>query len=113
MSHRPDGPRRAIAELLKKGVSVVVLPPLPGTFLDGAAMLTGGGMPVIGLTLRYDRIDSFWFTLLHEVSHIALHYGILKNSKEAFVDDMEIRSEDLYEREADDLARNLLIPPQF
>jgi HTH-type transcriptional regulator / antitoxin HigA len=113
MSQRPDGPRRAIAELSKNGVSVVVLPSLPGTFLDGVAMLTNTDMPVIGLTLRHDRIDSFWFTLLHEVSHIALHYGILKNNKEAFVDDMEIRSEDVCEREADDLARNVLIPPQF
>jgi HTH-type transcriptional regulator / antitoxin HigA len=38
---------------------------------------------------------------------------MLKNNKEAFVDDMEIRSEDVCEREADDFARNLLIPPQF
>jgi HTH-type transcriptional regulator/antitoxin HigA len=70
-------------------------------------------MPVIGLTLRFDRIDSFWFTLFHEVSHIALHYRILQKNKEAFVDDMEIRNEDVCEREADDLARNALIPPQF
>jgi HTH-type transcriptional regulator/antitoxin HigA len=113
MSQRPDGPKRAIAELSRNGVSVVVLPSLPGTFLDGVAMLTVTGVPVIGLTLRYDRIDSFWFTLLHEVSHIALHYDILKNNRESFVDDMEIRSEDICEREADDLARNVLIPPQF
>ena len=113
MSQRPYGPSRAIAELSKNGVSVVVLPPLPGTFLDGVAMLTAAGAPVIGLTLRYDRIDSFWFTLLHEVSHIVLHYEILKKSKATFVDDMDIRSEDVREREADELARDVLIPPQF
>jgi HTH-type transcriptional regulator / antitoxin HigA len=113
LSQRSDGPSRGIAELLSNGVSVVVLPPLPGTFLDGVAMLGPTGMPVIGLTLRYDRIDSFWFTLLHEVSHIALHYKILKKSKEAFVDDMDIRSEDVCEREADKLARNVLIPSEF
>jgi HTH-type transcriptional regulator/antitoxin HigA len=113
MSQRSDGPIRAIVELSRNGVSVVVLPALPGTFLDGVAMLTPTGMPVIGLTLRHDRIDGFWFTLLHEVSHIALHYQILKKNKEAFVDDMEIRSEDVCEREADELARNILIPPQF
>jgi HTH-type transcriptional regulator/antitoxin HigA len=76
-------------------------------------MLSVTGMPVIGLTLRYDRIDSFWFTLLHEVSHIALHYSLLLKSKAAFIDDMDIRSEDVCEREADELARNVLIPVQF
>src|SRR5262249_49757638 len=84
-----------------------------GTFLDGAAMVSATGTPVIGLTLRHDRVDSFWFTLLHEVSHIVLHYYELLQSKIAFVDDMEIRSEDLHEREADELARNSLIPPLF
>ncbi len=113
MSVRPDGPCRAIRELGNNGIAVVVLPPLPGTFLDGAAMLSAAGMPVIGLTLRFDRVDSFWFTLLHEASHIALHYDLLLHSKSAFVDDMEIRSEDSCEREADELARDALIPPQF
>jgi hypothetical protein len=113
MSQRSDGPSRAIAELSRNGVSVVVLPALPGTFLDGVAMLAPAGIPVIGLTLRYDRIDGFWFTLLHEVSHIALHYKVLRKNKEAFVDDMDIQSEDVCEHEADELARNVLIPPQF
>ena len=31
------------------------------------------GAPVAALTLRYDRLDNFWFTLLHELAHIALH----------------------------------------
>jgi HTH-type transcriptional regulator / antitoxin HigA len=113
MSALPDGPRRAIGELGANGVVVVVLPSLPGTFLDGAAMLSPAGTPVIGLTLRHDRIDGFWFTLLHEASHIALHYDLLRQNNSAFVDDMEIRSEEGCEREADDLARNALIPPQF
>jgi HTH-type transcriptional regulator/antitoxin HigA len=81
ISKNLDGPRLAIHKLTELGLSVVVLPCLPGTFLDGAAMLTTGGWPVIGLTLRYDRIDSFWFTLLHEVAHIALHYDLLKKTK--------------------------------
>ena len=110
MSTKSDGPLRAIRELNKKGIMVVVMPPLPGTFLDGAAMANQAGKPVIGLTLRYDRIDSFWFTLLHELSHVALHYDELIGSNIAFVDDMEIRSEDACEREADKLARDSLIP---
>jgi HTH-type transcriptional regulator/antitoxin HigA len=68
------------------------------------------GNPVIGLTLRYDRIDSFWFTLLHEMAHIALHCDNPMDCQTVFVDDMEIISEDAVEREADELARDSLIP---
>jgi HTH-type transcriptional regulator/antitoxin HigA len=110
MSTKTDGPVRAIRELIRKGVAVVVIPPLPGTFLDGAAMASQTGRPVIGLTLRHDRTDSFWFTLLHELAHVALHYDDLIGSNGAFVDDMEIRSEEACEREADKLARDSLIP---
>jgi len=60
--------------------------------------------------LRHDRLDSFWFTLLHELAHVALHYDQLSDRGTAFVDDMEILSEDLFEREADQLARESLIP---
>ena len=87
-----DGPRRAFRKLEEYGISVVILPPLPGTFLDGAAMVGPAGSPVIGLTLRYDRVDGFWFTLLHELAHVALHYDQLLDHGNAFVDDLEIRS---------------------
>src|SRR5262249_26485332 len=66
MSSKANGPLRAIQDLTDKGIAVVIVPPLPGTFLDGAAMASSAGWPVIGLTLRHDRVDSFWFTLMHE-----------------------------------------------
>jgi HTH-type transcriptional regulator / antitoxin HigA len=113
LSVHGDGPIRAIKLLRASGVCVAILPPLPGTFLDGAAMISSSGSPVIGLTLRYDRVDSFWFTLLHEVAHIALHYDLLVQDQEAFIDDMEIRSDDTLEREADEFARTSLIPDHF
>ena len=113
MSARNDGPCRAIDALTKKGICVVVMPALPGTFLDGAAIVSVSGAPVVGLTLRHDRIDNFWFTLLHELAHICLHFQILLDTRTAFVDDMEIRSEDAREQEADKLAQELLIPKKI
>jgi HTH-type transcriptional regulator/antitoxin HigA len=110
LSTRADGPRRAIDILEQLGIFAVIIPPLPGTFLDGAAMAGSAQNPVIGLTLRYDRVDSFWFTLLHELSHVILHYDQLMARDTAFVDDMDILSEDSNEREADQLARDSLIP---
>jgi HTH-type transcriptional regulator/antitoxin HigA len=110
MSAKPDGPKRAVQRLAELGVSVVIMPSLPGTFLDGAVMSNRAGQPVIGLTLRHDRTDSFWFTLLHECAHVSLHFDTFAKGDIVFVDDMEIRSEDEFEREADHLARESLIP---
>lgn len=113
LSTKANGPHQAIDRLIAHGISVVILPPLPGTFLDGAAMINQKGAPVISLTLRHDRVDNFWYTLLHECAHISLHFDELTRTHTAFIDDMEIRSEDEFEREADALARDSLIPPQI
>jgi HTH-type transcriptional regulator/antitoxin HigA len=110
LSSKGDGPCRAMAALLDLGVVAVIMPPLPGTFLDGGAMASRKGVPVVGLTLRHDRVDNFWFTLLHELCHLCLHYDVLVDTHVAFVDDMEIHSDDILEQEADALARESLIP---
>ena len=110
LSSKVDGIRRVIDNLSQMGIAVIVMPPLPGTFLDGAAMVNSAHVPVVGLTLRYDRADNFWFTLLHELSHLCLHYEVLVDEQTAFVDDMEIMSDDLREQEADTLAQESLIP---
>ncbi len=61
--------------LLTQGVHFVLAPHLPRTYLDGAVLWVDE-QPVIALTLRYDRVDAFWFTLLHELAHLALgHQG--------------------------------------
>lgn len=110
LSSRQNGHLKAIDALRDKGIVTVILPPLPGTFLDGAAMVDGENRPIIALTLRHDRTDNFWFTLLHEVAHIHLHYDELKSGRSSFVDDIEIQSDDVLERQADHLARTALIP---
>jgi len=32
-----------------------------------------GDTPIVTLTLRHDRIDNFWFALLHELVHVHKH----------------------------------------
>jgi HTH-type transcriptional regulator/antitoxin HigA len=110
LSSRPNGPALAISEINNIGIRVVAMPPLQGTFLDGAAMLDDRQQPIVALTLRHDRTDGFWFTTIHELSHIHLHFDELLNDAQPFIDDMEIHSEDEFEKEADDLARISLIP---
>lgn len=104
-----DGPRLATEYLAKHGVAVVVEGHLPGTGLDGAATIDVDGTPVIGLTLRHDRLDNFWFTLLHECAHVVHH---LRHPGETFVDDTEQPFDnDEKEVEANKVARDSLIPP--
>jgi HTH-type transcriptional regulator / antitoxin HigA len=55
------------------GVHFLIVPHLSKTYIDGAAFRLDDH-PVIALTLRYDRIDNFWFTLLHELAHLLLDH---------------------------------------
>ncbi|KCZ54619.1 transcriptional regulator [Hyphomonas beringensis] len=112
LSRLPDGPRRAVEALNQKGIAVVYAKHLPKTHLDGAAMCTTEGIPVIGLTLRYDRLDNFWFCLLHEAVHVWKH---ISPDHPFFVDDLSLSEADhdedwSIEAEADLFAQNALIP---
>ena len=107
------GPFLAKELLAKHGIALVVVQHLPKTYLDGAALCLGDGRPVIGLTLRYDRIDNFWFCLLHELAHVGRH--IDTDEGDAFVDDQTLRNvegrqEDPREEQADDWAEEALVP---
>ena len=106
-----DGPRRAQERLAEHGIALVVERHLPRTYLDGAALRLHDGRPVIGLTLRYDRIDSFWFSLMHELAHVGLHLD--KGEEESFIDDLSLQESDPLEDEADKQAQDVLIPPEM
>lgn len=110
LSRKPKGPKAAANLLAKGGVVLVTLEHLPGTYLDGAAICRSDGAPVIGLTLRHDRIDNFWFTLLHELAHVTKHLG---PDRLIIFDDLDVNSADGIEAEADEFARNALLPPKL
>ncbi|MDN5215573.1 ImmA/IrrE family metallo-endopeptidase [Fulvivirgaceae bacterium BMA12] len=104
----PNGIKRFLSNLEKVGVKFVFLSHLSKTYLDGAAFLSPDG-PVVALTGRYDRIDNFWFTLAHELSHVLLH---LTNggSSSIFIDDTTKKGRDSKEeKEANGLAEEVLL----
>jgi HTH-type transcriptional regulator/antitoxin HigA len=107
-----DGPKRAQKFLAEHGIVLFVAPHLANTYLDGAAMLLKDGTPVIGMTLRHNRLDNFWFCLLHELVHVGRHLG--SDNTRLFVDDFDLRgnADDDREIEADKLAEEALIPHQ-
>lgn len=111
LSWLANGPQLAIEFLAKLGIVVVIESRLRNAVFDGAAILSESGVPVIGLTLRIDRLDYFWFTLLHEVAHVWRH---LSKSDEAFIDRVERiasaeRAPEAKENEANRIARDALI----
>lgn len=107
LSWSEKGPLLAVEYLNNHGICVIIEPHLKSTRLDGAALRDIDGTPIIGLTLRFDRLDSFWFTLLHEAVHIWKHVG---DAVDTFLDDLDANSEDRREAEANRLAREAFIP---
>lgn len=106
LSVHDDGPLRAVEFLSQHGIALIIEPHLPKTYIDGA-VLKGPNGPIIALTLRHDRIDNFWFSLEHELSHIARHYG---KEISCFYDDLEVEDGSAVEKEADELAGEVMIP---
>jgi HTH-type transcriptional regulator/antitoxin HigA len=107
LSSSDAGPASAVDYLSLYGIAVIFQAHLPKTYLDGAICFAGSGRPVIALTLRHDRVDNFWFTLMHELSHLALHYD---GNESWFLDNLDAASTDPREDEADALAAEVLIP---
>ena len=113
LSRLQEGPKLAVELLAQCGIAVQIVEHLPRTYLDGAALRLGDGRPVVGLTLRYDRIDNFWYCLMHELAHVRLHLDGDKD--EIFVHDHSLRGREVphdssKESEADDCAEEALIP---
>ena len=110
LSYLDNGPLLAQEYLQKKGIHFIVERHLPRTHLDGAAIRMPDGSPLVALSLRHDRLDNFWFTLCHELAHIALHFD--GEEREAFFDDLDQHDVDAFEGEADRWATEALIPSE-
>jgi HTH-type transcriptional regulator/antitoxin HigA len=106
LSWSENGPILAKEFLNRIGIHLTFEPHLPQTYLDGAVCLTADGNPVVALTLRHDKLDNFWFTLMHELAHIALH---VDGTDIWFIDDLDVVSVEQIEQEADALAQKALI----
>jgi addiction module HigA family antidote len=87
----------------RAGVAVVLVPAFPGAPVYGATRWLTSEKAMIQLSLRGRFEDHFWFTFFHEAGHILLH-----GKKDIFIEWNQ--GEDEKELEADQFARNLLIP---
>ncbi len=110
LSAEESGPLKAQEYLKKYGIFLVIEPHFPKTYLDGATILIDKYNPVIGLTLRHDRLDNFWFTLIHELAHLALHSDLGISLFYDEIEDIKATDMDSKEQEADAFAEESILP---
>lgn len=106
LSSNDDDVRHIPEKLRELGIRLVFVSHLPQTRVDGAAFWLNKKSPVVALSLRMDRVDNFWFTLMHELVHI------LETSKDnvRYVDSNIIEPESEAEKGINQVAGDLLIP---
>lgn len=105
-----DGPLKAREFLQNRGIKLVIVGHFERTYIDGAVMINSKKQPIIAMSLRHDRLDNFWFTLAHELAHLALSH-VHSIEGQCIIDDLDLRdTQDSKETEADELARDSLIP---
>jgi HTH-type transcriptional regulator/antitoxin HigA len=103
----PEAVRQLPSILAELGIILVYVYALPGMNADGSVFHLSAGQPVVAMSLRFPRLDYFWFTLLHELAHLVLHTDQLKEP--VFFDVEASEETDRIERAANRLARDSII----
>lgn len=70
-----DSIREIPVVLAKYGIRLVIVESIAGMKMTGACFWLDKTKPVVALTLTHDRVDNFWFTLFHELDHVAHEEG--------------------------------------
>ncbi|MGV2980691.1 hypothetical protein ACERNI_10845 [Camelimonas sp. ID_303_24] len=106
----PEHMARVPRILAESGIRFVVVEGLPGGKIDGACFWLNEKAPVIGMSIRFDRIDNFLFVLRHELEHVRRRDGL-----DGAVIDVDIARQldselDVRERIANEEAREFCVP---
>ena len=110
--HEPQEIRQIPKLMAEHGIRLVIVEHLPQTKIDGAAFWFDDMSPVIVLSLRYDRIDNFWFVLLHEIDHIAHRDRISAEEVTLTLLSEDGQAKPSQEMRANKFAAAFLIPPE-
>jgi len=108
----PEEIRRVPRIMAKAGIRFVVVEPLMRTKIDGAAFWLDEDSPVVAISARYNRIDSFWHSLCHELSHVKHRDGLSVDANMVGDDRLTTIELNATERRADLEAAAFLIDPE-
>jgi HTH-type transcriptional regulator / antitoxin HigA len=103
----PEEVRHVPRVLAECGVRLVIVEPIPGSKIQGVCFWIGGS-PVIGMSLKGDQIDRFWFDLWHEIEHVLRGDG----RDEPVLDDFDepVSADTESEKAANEAAANHCVP---
>lgn len=87
------------------GVALVVVRAPKGCRASGASRMIAPDKAMILMSFRHRADDQFWFTLFHEIGHLLLHEA------SSFVDIEGMKDDDPCEKEANDFAASMIVPP--
>lgn len=105
----PESVRHVPQILSKHGVRLVIVQGIKKSLIDGACFWIDERSPCVVLSLRYDRIDAFWFNLMHELGHVKHRHGDIVDTC-MFGEDGQTRDTRPQEEQlADDFAESFLI----
>ncbi len=111
----PEEARKVPRILGEAGIRFVVVETLTSAKIDGVCFWLNDAAPVIGMSIRHDRIDNFWFVLRHELEHVLQFHG-----RSAAMLDAELEGERAgtgatvleEERVANEAAADFCVPKQ-
>jgi len=112
----PEEARNVHKILTESGIRLVFVESLPSAQIDGVCFWLNDNKPVIGMSLRHDRIDNFWFVLRHELEHVIQQDGKNKQHPVVMLDiDLEEKLADPTsvpeeERIANEAAADFCVP---
>lgn len=81
-----DDVGRVPSILLQAGIRFVVVERLSNCKIDGVCTWLDDNTPVVGMTTRFNRLDNFWFVLIHELTHVLEGHG---KGTVGIIDDLE------------------------
>ena len=109
----PEDVRHVPRVLANSGIRFVVIKPLASGKIDGVVLWLDENSPVIAMSLRYDRIDNFWFVLMHEMAHVSNRDGLTGEQPPDVFENGRIPSDlPANERRANDVAAEFAIAGQ-
>ena len=71
----PEEARKVPRIMAEAGVRFLIVETVPGAKSDGVCFWLNDRAPVVAMTMRFDRIDNFWFVLRHEIEHVLREDG--------------------------------------
>jgi HTH-type transcriptional regulator/antitoxin HigA len=113
----PDELRRVPRILAEAGVRFVIVEALPSSKIDGVCFWLNKKSPVIGMTMRFDRIDNFCFVLRHELEHILNKDGLTTMMLDVDINNLDGESQTIeienQERIANEAAAEFCVPQKM